>query len=570
VAARLHRKDASSDVGFGVYMQTLDEAFTSQARPALLMLMGCVGFVLLIACANVANLLLARGASRVREMAVRTALGASRMRVVRQLLTESMLLAVCGGAAGVGAAFLLLRGILAIHPPNVPRIHQTAIDGTVLIFSLAVSVTVGMLFGLVPALNAARSDVNAGLRERAGSVGHGISRYRSALVIVETALACMLLVGTGLALKSLWSLRKVELGYVPASVLTFRIAAPSELKGMQLSSFYQRVAERVRAVPGVEWVGVARDLPLGGTDPSAPILSDGKNFAPVEGEIVTRYRAVGRDYFRALEVPLIGGREFNGSDTESSPDVAIVSESLARKYWPGENPIGKHIKAKIAGSSWCTVVGVVADVRHWGPGVPIEPTAYYLYTQVPESIRSLLEANMGFAIRSSLAQNDLLHSIKDAVAEVTANVPVYGVQSMDAMLADSGSLRDFDLVLLCAFSILALSMAGVGVFAVVAYSVSQRTQEIGIRIALGAQRRGILLLVLQQGAKLAASGAGIGVLGAMLLRKVMSSYLYGLSASNPAVLLIVPCVMVMIVLLGCWVPARRAARVDPMTALRYE
>ena len=402
IAARLHRKDPSSDVGSGVYMQTLNDAFTSQSRPALLMLMGCVGLVLLIACSNVANLLLARGGSRIREMAVRTALGASRVRVVRQLLTESILLSIFGGIAGVGTAFLLVRGIVAIHPPDVPRIHQTAIDGAVLTFSLVVSITVGILFGLAPALHASHMDVNNGLRDRAGSLGRGISRYRSFLVIIETALACMLLIGTGLALKSLWSLRKVDLGFVPRNVVAFKIAAPSQVTGAQLSGFYRQVAERIRVIPGVQWAAVARDLPLSGTDPSMPILTNGKNAAPVQGEIVTRYRAVGVDYFRTLEIPLLRGRAFNERDTATSPDVSIVSQSLAQKYWPGKNPIGKQIKPKIAGSSWCTVVGVVADVRHWGPGVPIEPTAYYPYTQVPDSILSLLEANIDFATLSWL------------------------------------------------------------------------------------------------------------------------------------------------------------------------
>jgi predicted permease len=570
IAARLHRKDPGSDVGFGVSMQTLNEAFTSQVRPALLMLMACVGLVLLIACANVANLLLARGASRVREMAVRTALGASRVRVVRQFLTESILLAVFGGAAGVGTAFLLVRGMLAIHPPDVPRIHETSIDGPVLIFSLLVSLTVGILFGVAPALDAVRTDVHAGLRERAGSVGRGMSRFRSILVVIETALACMLLIGTGLTFKSLWSLRKVDLGFNPKNILTFRIAAPSQLDGTQLASFYRQMAARIRALPGVQSVAVARDLPLSGTDPSTPILTDGKNFAPVQGEIVTRYRAVGADYFRTLEIPLLEGRGFNQSDAGSSPDVAIVSESLARRYWPGESPIGKHIKPKIAGGAWCTVVGVVADVRHWGPGVAIEPTAYYPYSQVPESIRSLLEANMSFAVRSGLAQNALVHSIEDTVARVNSEVPVYGVRSMDSMLVDSGSLRNFDLTLLSAFCLLALSLAAVGVYAVMAYSVSQRRQEIGVRMALGAQRRDILLLVLRQGARLAAAGAGAGAIGAVCLRKMMASYLYGLNANDAATLLLVPLVMVLIVLMACWIPARRAAKIDPMRTLRME
>jgi putative ABC transport system permease protein len=569
-ATLLHRQDAGGAMGFGVTLQTFNDAFTSNVRPALLMLMGCVGFVLLIACANVSNLLLARGAARVREMAVRTALGASRLRVIRQLLTESVLLSAAGGAAGIGVAYLLLKGMLAIHPPQVPRIDQTGIDGTVLAYLVAASVAVGILFGLAPAIDAVRFDVNGSLRERSNASSRGFGRQRSILVITETALACMLLIGTGLALRSLWSLRDVELGFVPRNVIKFQIAAPSQLQGTQISDFYQRIVERVRAVPGVEQAAVARDLPLSGTDPSMPILTEGKTPAAAQGGTVTRYRAVGDDYFRALEIPMLEGRAFDVHDTASAPAVAIVSESLAKGYWPGESPIGKRLKPKFSGSSWCTVVGVVADVRHWGPGVVIEPTAYYPYTQVPDSMRSLIESNLSIAVQSSMAQSDLVHSIEAAVAEVDSSVPVYGVQSLDSMLADSGSLRNFDFILLCAFSLLALSLAALGVYAVMAYSVTQRTKEIGVRIALGAHAGDVLRLILGQGVRLSISGSIIGVIGAFILRKVMASFVFGLSNNDPIVLVTVPCVMAFVVAMACWLPARRATKIDPMIALRYE
>jgi putative ABC transport system permease protein len=570
VATRLHREDPSGDVGFGVYLQTLNDAVTNDVRPALLMLMGCVGLVLLIACANVANLLLARGAARFREMAIRTALGASPLRVIRQLLTESLILAAAGGVAGAAISFLLVRGMLAFHPPQVPRIEQTGIDGAVLGYSLLASVVVGILFGLAPAIDAARVDINDGLREHSSSTSRGFGRHRSLLVIGETALACMLLICAGLALKSLWSLSNVELGFVPKNVLTFRIAAPAQLTGPRISEFYHQVVECIRAVPGVQSAAIARNLPLAGTDPSMPILTEGKTLAPVQGEIVTRYRVVSDDYFRTLEIPLLQGRAFEDRDTASSPAVAIVSESLARKYWPGQSPVGKRLKPNFTGSSWCVVVGVVADVRHWGADVAIEPTAYYPYTQVPDSMRSLIEADMGIALRSSLAQSDLLRSIKAATAAVNQNVPVYDVKTVDSMLADSGSLRNFDLSLLGAFSLLALSLAAVGVYAVMAYSVSQRTREIGIRIALGAHSHDVLRLILRQGARLAIAGSVIGVAGAFLLRKIMASLLYGLSANDPLILSIVPCIMVFVLLLACWLPARRAAKIDPIVALRYE
>ncbi|MFZ0278312.1 MAG: ABC transporter permease [Candidatus Sulfotelmatobacter sp.] len=570
VAARLHRQDPSGDTGFGVYLRTLNDAFTGDVRPALLMLMGCVGFVLLIACANVANLLLARGTARQREIAVRSALGASPYRIMRQLLTESVLLAGAGGATGIAVSFALLRGVLAIHPPSVPRIEQTSIDGMVLIYSLLVSVAVGILFGLAPAIEATRIDVNDSLREHGGSSSQGSGHTRSTLVVAETALACMLLIGTGLALKSLWALRGVQLGFVPEHLLTFRIAAPSQLTGARISDFYQDVAARVRALPGVESAAVARDFPLSGTDPSMPVDTESRTPAPVQGEIVTRIRAVGADYFRTLQIPLLQGRAFNEQDSATSFPVAVVSESLSRKYWPGESAIGKRIKPRFAGSSWYTIVGVAADVRHWGAAVAIESTAYYPCAQIPDDIRALVEANMGVAVRSRLAQNDLLHSIQMAVAAVDSLVPVYEVKTMESMVADSDSLRNFDLLLLGGFSLLALTLAAGGVYAVMAYSVSQRTREIGIRIALGAHSRDVLRLVLRQGAQLAIIGSLVGVGAALLLRKVMASVLYGLSANDPLVLSLVPCVMVTVIMVATWLPARRATKISPITALRYE
>jgi putative ABC transport system permease protein len=569
-AALRRRQDLTGAMGFGVDLRTFNEVFTGNARPALLMLMGCVGFVLLIACANVANLLLARGAARQREMAIRSALGASPYRIIRQLLTESVLLAGVGGVIGIALAFALLRGMFALHPPSLPRIEQTSIDGMVLVYSLAVSVAVGLLFGLVPAIEAARIDLNQSLREQGGSVGQGAGRTRSILVIIETALACMLLIGTGLALKSLWALKNVQLGFVPEHVLTFRIAAPTQLTGSRLSDFYHELAERVRAVPGVESAAVARDFPLSGTDPSMPIETENKTPAPVQGEIVSRYRAVGAEYFHTLLIPLLEGRTFDEQDTATSSPVAIVSESLARRYWPGEGAIGKRIKPRFAGSSWCTVIGVAADVRHWGAAVAVEPTAYYPYTQVPDTIRGLLEANMTIAVRSNLAQNKLLHSIQMAVAGVDSQVPVYQVKTMESMAADSDSLRNFDLSLLGGFSLLALTLAAVGVYAVMAYSVSQRTREIGIRIALGAHPRDVLYLIVHQGARLAIVGSVVGVGAALVLRKIMASILYGLSANDPLVLTLVPCVMVTVIIVASWLPARRATKIDPITALRYE
>jgi putative ABC transport system permease protein len=320
----------------------------------------------------------------------------------------------------------------------------------------------------------------------------------------------------------------------------------------------------------VESAAVARNLPMSGADPSMPITVDGKSSGLAEGELITRYRAVGADYFRTLRIPVLQGRAIDEHDTASSPAVAMVSQSLAQKYWPGESALGKRLKPNFKGSAWCTVVGVVADVRHWGLDVDIERTAYYPYTQTPDSIRPLLEANMSIAVRSNLAGGDLLHAIRAAVARVNGSVPLFDVQTMDQMVADSGSLRRFDLSLLGGFSLLALSLAAIGVYGVMAYSVSQRTREIGVRMALGARSQDVLALILKQGARLALAGVVVGGAASILLRKAMDNLIYGLSATDPVVLAVVPVVILLVVLLACYVPARRAARVNPMIALRWE
>jgi putative ABC transport system permease protein len=569
-AAHQHHDNPTADMGYGVQLQTFNEAFAGNVRPALLMLMGCVGFVLLIACTNVANLLLARGAARSREIAVRAALGASPLRVIRQLLTESVLLAAVGGALGVAFAWLALRAMLAMNPPGIPRINEIAIDPTVLTYTLVISLAVGILFGLVPAIEASRLDVNDNLRERSAAGGKGFGKHRSVLVITETALASILLIGTGLALKSLWTLHNVNLGFQPDNVLTFRVAVPAQFSGQQIPQYYKQVVEKVQSIPGVQSAALARNLPMSGTDPSMPVVVEGPNAGRSTGQIVTRYRAVGEDYFHTLQIPVLQGRAFNEHDTATAPPVAIVSESLARVYWPGESPIGKRLRPDFTGGQWCTIVGVVADVRHWDVDVDLEPTAYYPYTQVPDSILKLLEANMSIAVRSASAQTTLLPAVRAAVAGINKDVPIYEVQTMDSMVSDAGSLRRFDLSLLGTFSGLALALAAIGVYAVMAFSVSQRTREIGIRIALGALPREVLMLILRQGAILALIGTITGVLASVLLRKFLASFVYSLSSSDPLILSIVPVVIVCAILLACYLPARRASRLDPMVALRHE
>lgn len=569
VAVRLKAQDATGEGGFGATLQPVGDFVNGNVKPALLLLMGSVGFVLLIACSNVANLLLARGTIRRREISIRTALGAARVRVIRQLLTESVLLSLIGGVLGLGLAWVGVKTLVALHPSSIPSVNSIAIDATVLAYTALLCGMVGILFGVAPALEGSRVNVSEALKEGARGSSGGFGKHRVILVVTETALASILLIGAGLSLKSLWRAESVDSGFNPAGELTFRIAAPSQFKGEQIPLFYQQVLEQARVLPGVQSAVLARNLPMSGTDPSMPIAIEGTPPPPSQVPVVTRFRAIGPDYFSGLQTSLLGGREFTEHDTAAAPKVAIVSESLAKLYWPKENALGKRLKPELTGGEWCTVVGVAADVRHWAADVDVEPTAYYPYTQVPEAFLPLLEGTMTIAARSRNAVG-LLSSIRAAVADVDKTVPIYDVKSMEEMVADSGALRRFGMWLIGAFAALALTLAGLGIYGVMAYSVSQRTREIGIRIALGAQGWNVLRLIMEQGAKLALTGVLVGLVGAFALTRVMASLLFGVSATDLGTFSVVPFIVLALILVGCYIPARRATKLDPVVALREE
>jgi predicted permease len=568
IASRLHHDDPNGDPGFGVALKSYQDAATDGLRQPLVLLMGCVGFVLLIACSNVANLLLARGTARRLEMSIRAAVGARRSRVVRQLLTESVLLSLLGGAFGLLLAVGALKVLLALHPSSIPGVETIAINPAVLGFTMVICLGVGVLFGILPALATSRVDLSNALRQASRGAGRSTGRYRVALVVVETALASILLIGAGLSLKSLWKASHVDPGFNPGGLLTFQVAAPASAKDEPFL-FYQQVAEKVRALPGVQSAFLARNIPLSGGDPSMPVGVDGHPPEVVDGQIVTRLRVIGPDYFHGFQTPLLRGREFTADDTASSQRVAVVSQSLAQRYWPGQNAVGKTLKPNIADGPWYSVVGVAADVRHQGLDADIEPTAYYPYTQIPKSVRPILESVITVIVRSSNPAG-LADAVRGALAEADKTVPVFELKTANEMLADAGSLRRFDMWLLAAFAGLALALAAVGVYGVMAYSVSQRTREIGIRMALGATRRDVLQLIVSHGAKVALAGAALGVAGAFILTRLMASLLYQVSPTDVWTFVLVSAIVIACILLACFFPSRRATRVDPNVALRYE
>ena len=569
IGARLKAQDPTGEGGFGATLQSVSDFVNGSVKPVLLLLMGVVAFVLLIACSNVANLLLSRSSMREREISIRTALGASSWRMIRQLLTESVLLAMLGGGVGLLLAEIAIKALRSAHPSSVPASNAIVIDPTVLVYTTVLCGVVGILFGLAPAWDGSKANVSETLKEGSRGSSGGFGKHRAVLVVLETALASMLFVGAGLSLRSLWRAELVNPGFNPEGVLTFRVAVPAQFSEQRIPLFYQQVVERLRSLPGVQSAVLARNLPMSGTDPSMSITIEGTPPPASEIPVVARLRAIGPDYFSGLQTSLLGGREFTEHDTGASPRVAVVSESLAKLYWPNENALGKRLKPGMPGGDWYVVVGVASDVHHWAADVDIEPTVYYPYTQVPPAFLSTLEGNMGIAVRSQNSAG-LLSSIRTAMGEVDKTVPVYDIKGMEEMVAESGALRRFDMWLIGTFAGLALTLAGVGIYGVIAYGVSQRTREIGIRIALGAQPGDVLRLIVGEGAKLALSGVLAGLFGAFVLSRWMSSLLFGVSPRDLATFSVVPWMVLALTLFGCYIPARRATKVDPVVALRSE
>jgi putative ABC transport system permease protein len=568
VSAQLQEALPEVNTARGIRLVSLHEATVGSVRSALLVLLGAVGFVLLIACANVANLLLARASGREKEIAVRTAMGATRGRIMRQLITESVLLSCIGGAVGLLLALWGVDFLVSWIPDSVPRAHEISLDSNVLLFTFGVSIFTGFIFGLAPALTASKLDLNESLKEsgRGGTGGAKRSRLRNVLVISEIALSLMLLVGAGLLIRSFEQLRLTNPGLNPERVVTMSVSL-SETKyrdDNQQARFFKELIDRIKASPGVASAGIVDPLPLSNNVAQSSFSVEGRPPLAPGDRLITHSRRVSADYLLTMQIPLLSGRALSDRDNEDAPKVMMVNETLARRYFPGEDPVGKRATVTVAPGFTAEIIGVVGDVKHRSLDLESGPEAYVSYLQAPTSSASLV-------IRSAaIDPTSVLPSVRNIVGQLDRDLPVADVRTMNDLLSDSVASRRFNMFLLGSFAMVALLLAGVGIYGVMAYSVAQRTREIGIRIALGAQARDVLKLVVGQGMYTAMIGVGIGLAGAFGLTRVMASLLFGVSPTDPVIFAAVALLLSLTALVACYIPARRAAKVDALDALRSE
>jgi putative ABC transport system permease protein len=563
---RLEQAYVETNDGWGVRLIELRESMVGELRLSLLILLGAVAFVLLIACANVANLLLARAASRQKEIALRTALGASRLRVVRQLLTESVMLSTVSGVLGLALSLWLIKLLIAMTPPNTPRIEEIQIDLRVFGFTLAVTVLCGLLFGLFPALQTSRPNLNETLKDsgQRGSETGGRNRVGSLLIVSEIALSFILLAGAGLLIKSFMHLREIDPGFNPDNVLAMRLTLPPGKYplGEPRAQIYKQLIDSVKATPGVQSAGAVLSLPLRADEFNLGrgVIAEGKPLTPQE-QISALYLATTPDYFQTLQIPLKAGRTFTDQDTLQSTKVAIINEKMARHLWPGENAIGRRFIVWYDEKFYREVVGVVADTKS-----SLDKEAeYQMYGPLAQ------DPNWGsvtLAVRTAGDPAALAGSVREAIRAVDKAVPIYRLRTMNEVVSASAAPRRVPMLLLSAFAGVAMLLAMLGIYGVTSYHVTQRTHEIGVRMALGAQIRDVLKLVLQRAMLLAVLGIGIGVAGALALTRYMTTLLFGVKPIDTVTFIAVAIVLAAVVLVACLVPARRAAKIDPLEALK--
>jgi len=567
--------DANRDLG--IYIEPLKQFVVGDAGKMLLLLSGAVGLVLLIACANVANLLFARAAARVREFAVRSALGANRARLVRQLLTESVLLSLLGAGLGLLFAILGVKSVPAAVSENLPRSENIAVNGPVLLLTLCASIAVGILFGLAPALKSWNSDPQASLKEggRGSTVAH--HRTQSILVIVQMALTLVLLVGAGLLFRTLRHLSDVNPGFDIQHIMTFKVGVSHSLTKTAPSTrtAYQQLIERIRQIPGVQGADFTGSVPLNGGW-IMPFWIGSQKPASLQGAPRLVMFLTGPDYLRTMGIPLLRGRFFSPEDTPNSPCVMVIDSVLAGIYFPDSDPLGQTLSAGFSPVGPCRIVGMVGHVKQWAlndSSTDIQTQAYFPLYQDPDQWVPLNYPNMTIVVRTPLDVASVMPAIKSAVYGAGSDQPIFNVETMQQIVSESMSSQRFPMILLGAFAALALLLASVGIYGVISYSVAQRIHEIGIRMALGAHKRDVFRMVVGQGLALALAGLAIGVVAALILTRVLSSFsllLYGVGASDPVTFITVSVMLLFVTVVACYIPTRRAMRVDAMVALRYE
>ncbi|HEX7361977.1 MAG TPA: ABC transporter permease [Bryobacteraceae bacterium] len=571
IAARLAHEYPSSNDQFGVALRPIRDVFVGNVRPAILVLLGAVIFVLLIACANVANLFLMRGASRSKEIALRIAIGASRGRIIRQMLTESFLLALLGGLLGLMLAIGGIAGIAQLIPTGSLGGATVNLNVAVLLFAAGMAILSVLIFGLAPAIHSAKADVQSELKEggRTASSGAKQNRWRGRLVIAEISLALILLVGAGLMMKSLYRLLSVDPGFQPDRVLTMEMSLRTSQydKDSAILNFWNEVLSRVRALPGVKSAALGTNVPLTNNHWRDDITVDGMPLPRPGSFPHPDIHVISPGYVSTLGIPLLRGHGFTRADNENAPRIGMINARLARRYFPGENPVGRrfHLGHHPVRSprDWITVVGVVGDTKLYGLANPSRLEVY-----VP--FRQQITSEMNLIVKSGNNPAALTSAIRHIIGSIDKDQPIFGIATMGKLVAKSVSTRRMTLVLLGLFSALALSLAAIGIYGVIAYSVAQRTHEIGIRMALGAQRGDVLRMIFAQGAKIAGIGLAIGIALALGLTRLMGNLLFSVSAADPFTFAAVAIVIALITMLACYLPARRAVRVDPMLALRHE
>jgi putative ABC transport system permease protein len=564
--------DYPPESAWRVRLVPLKESLVGNVRQSLLLLLGAVGLVLLIACVNVANLLLARASARGREMAVRQALGAARSRLVRQLLTESLLLSLLGGLAGLAILFCTKGLLLRMVPDSLPRLNDITIDWSVLLFVLGASILAGAIFGLAPALQAGRLDLTQKLKaEGRSTTGSGEqARTRRVLVVTEFALSLVLMIAAGLLLRSFWDLFKVQLGFDPQNVMAVRTWLPvpndptTDIYGTpaQEATFIREVIRRSAALPGVQEaaVGSLASVPLNHGRNMGPLILEGRDVRGGDPPLVEA-SSVTPEYFHLVGIPLLHGRLFNGQDSENAPQVAVINDAFARTYWPNENPLGKRVKLNPAATSWITVVGVIADAR----------TESLENAGIPQLYRCLYQRQdkeLAIFMRGRLDQARIPEEVREQVQSVNPELPVFGAMTLPGVVSGALSQRRFSMEMVLLFAVTALLLAGIGVYGTISYLVSERTHEIGIRLALGATRGKIMQMILRQGLELAIAGAAVGLVGALIVSHLMAGLLYGVTPTDPLTFVGVTFVLTSVALAASYIPARRATKVDPMFALR--